>query len=686
MQLMKKSTSLKFRLTLALVSVIVVTLSAFSFTLTRYLQNIAIEDAAKQLTEQNRMIVDLVSATDESLKSLANTSSSLFLSYFAEHKFSLDESQRIKSGDKEAPGLLYGGKLLNNQFDEVDTYTRLMPDGVATIFVKAGNDYVRISTSLKTEQGARAIGTVLAKDHPAQQVLAQGESYIGKAILFGKDYMTLYRPIKNAENRILGILFIGIDITAPMNRLKDRLRAIKVGDTGYVYVLDGREGENKGKLIVHPVKEGANFLGAKDSDGREFIRELIDRRKGLMFYPWMNSERGETQARQKVVAFSEYAPWNWVVGSGSYLSEFTALANNVGWIMLGALIAQALVIAIALWWLLERFAIGPLNRMSAFLTRMAERRDLSQHYRTGRNDEIGKIAQAINRFMDAVAATLATVKGSFNAVEQSSQSLQSLSSTLESQLRHQQDSARTVGSAIGSVHGGIINVADLARSARESAENAKSIATEGQAVAVATANEVGAMQSSLERMVAVIGDMRGKSAAIGGIAAVIQENAEQTNLFALNAAIEAARAGEQGRGFAVVADEVRKLAERTGKATLEIAETTTAMQNETTRASEETEEARQTVLRNVATVHATAEQMSRIRAAAQQAFERIQSIEAATVKQTEHSEQIARHGDGMVSVIDDNSRALEQVFGEILALNERATEARKAVGQFQTEG
>ncbi len=94
------------------------------------------------------------------------------------------------------------------------------------------------------------------------------------------------------------------------------------------------------------------------------------------------------------------------------------------------------------------------------------------------------------------------------------------------------------------------------------------------------------IKRSVDQTAVKIAELGAKSDQIGAIVETIDDIAAQTNLLALNAAIEAARAGEQGKGFAVVADEVRKLAERSSRATKEIATLIGEVQTGTTAAVE----------------------------------------------------------------------------------------------------
>ncbi len=101
-------------------------------------------------------------------------------------------------GGKSAPALKLGGKLLNADFAAVDRFTR-STDAVASVFAIAGDDFVRVTTSIKDTRGERAIGTLLDRTHPGYQILRDGASYVGLATVFGKEYMTQYDPIKDHE-------------------------------------------------------------------------------------------------------------------------------------------------------------------------------------------------------------------------------------------------------------------------------------------------------------------------------------------------------------------------------------------------------------------------------------------------------------------------------------------------------
>jgi sensor histidine kinase regulating citrate/malate metabolism len=97
---------------------------------------------------------------------------------------------------------------MNNNFILVDEVQKEM-GGTATIFVKSGDEFVRVATNVKKDDGSRAIGTLLDPKGKAIAALAKGESYFGEADILGKPYVTGYEPISDASNNIIGIYYVG---------------------------------------------------------------------------------------------------------------------------------------------------------------------------------------------------------------------------------------------------------------------------------------------------------------------------------------------------------------------------------------------------------------------------------------------------------------------------------------------
>jgi hypothetical protein len=92
--------------------------------------------------------------------------------------------------------------------DTVDAVVKKL-GGVATLFVKSGDQFVRVATTMKKEDGTSAVGTALASDNPALPKLNSGQAYYGDATIFGKTYDTGYVPIKDASGAVIGAFFVG---------------------------------------------------------------------------------------------------------------------------------------------------------------------------------------------------------------------------------------------------------------------------------------------------------------------------------------------------------------------------------------------------------------------------------------------------------------------------------------------
>jgi len=108
-----------------------------------------------------------------------------------EPRFSIDERESLVVGTENTPVLRNGAEVLNLNFGAIDSFSAAT-GGSATIFVQRGKDFVRISTSVKKENGERAIGTLLDHAHAGYRDLLAGRSYTGFAQLFGRQYMTRY--------------------------------------------------------------------------------------------------------------------------------------------------------------------------------------------------------------------------------------------------------------------------------------------------------------------------------------------------------------------------------------------------------------------------------------------------------------------------------------------------------------
>jgi Cache 3/Cache 2 fusion domain len=117
--------------------------------------------------------------------------------------------ERDAIGGKSAPALYFGSTKMNNNFTVVDEVAKEGGPGMAaTLFVKAGDEYIRVATSLLNPDGSgRAVGTVLGD--PALEAIKAGKRFYGEVQVLGTAYIADYEPIKDASGETIGVYFVG---------------------------------------------------------------------------------------------------------------------------------------------------------------------------------------------------------------------------------------------------------------------------------------------------------------------------------------------------------------------------------------------------------------------------------------------------------------------------------------------
>ncbi|KHE00691.1 chemotaxis protein [Pantoea stewartii] len=502
----------------------------------RQLESLAMDDMVNQV----QGITEMASMFNATLTQEVGNYTQLFVSFLPK-RFSRDETSRIQVGEFSTPTLRAGLKTLNLDQIAVDDFTD-RTSAVATIFVRDGDNFIRVSTSLKKEDGSRAIGTQLDRTSGAWKKVTQGEIYRGLATLFGHRYITQYQPVKDDSGTVIAIIFVGVQIDKQYGLMREKVLARRLGDSGHFYVLNGTPGAMQGQYLFDKQAEG------KRPDWQEgVLNAMLTQPEGV--------QQADIDGETKMLAWQQLPGWNWiVVGEVNRDSLLAPVIHSRNMFLITGLIL-VLLFAPCFVWYSRRAITRPLQQVIHLAEQYAAG-NLLVHLATTRHDEVGQLINAINGIGEGLEKIVAQVRRAAQEISDGTDTIAASSHNISEQIGRQASSVEETSASMEQFGATVEHTADSLRQAMSLVAEASSIVDNGNQTVTRSVNTMSAINVS--------------SQSIADITHVIESIAFQTNILALNAAVEAARAGEHGRGFAVVAAEVRALAQRSAQAAKEI--------------------------------------------------------------------------------------------------------------------
>jgi methyl-accepting chemotaxis protein len=328
--------------------------------------------------------------------------------------------------------------------------------------------------------------------------------------------------------------------------------------------------------------------------------------------------------------------------------------------------------------------ILPLQEGAEVLAVMAQG-DLTVRVKGNYHGDLKLITDSINQVGESLSDAIGQVNEAVSAAASAANQISSSSEEMAAGAQEQAAQTAEVVAAIEQMTRTIMDNTKNASFAAETAKGSGDKAKQGGNVVYETIdgmNRISTVVTSSANTVSALGKSSDK---IGEIVQVIDDIADQTNLLALNAAIEAARAGEQGRGFAVVADEVRKLAERTTKATKEIANMIKTIQKETSDAVNSMNQGTQEVVKGTALANKAGDVLKEIIEGAQKVADVAVQVAAASEEQSNSSEQISRNIEGISNVTRETSTGIHQIARASEDLSRLTVTLQDLVNKFKVQ-
>lgn len=287
----------------------------------------------------------------------------------------IDDKKQIQVGNFILPSMYIGDRKLplpSALTDDIKQST----GAITSIFLLKDDKLIRVSTNVTTKDNKSAIGTFISSSSPVYRKIVNAESYYDSNLVEGNWLITGYKPLLDKNQKVIGAIALGYNTLNEY--LEKTLSDIKIGQTGYVYIMN-----SKGDVLVHPNIKGQN-IGNYD-----FSKKMFKSNNGVIEYKF--------NGISKLAAYKYFQPWDWyIVTTANYddLKSSSKSILNMTLITVILILLTASILAL----FLANTLLKPINKLKHCME-IASSGDLTVRCDIKSKDEIGILSNSFNHMI-----------------------------------------------------------------------------------------------------------------------------------------------------------------------------------------------------------------------------------------------------------------------------------------------